>query len=159
MKIPTLILACSLFVFTSCASIQVKDTREIKDRNKTTSYIETEAFSKLNLPFSQAVRHGDFLFLSGQIGADKTGKLVPGGIVPETRQAMTNIKEILEQNGASMDQIVKCTCMLADISEWAQMSDEYIKFFPNHKPARSAFAASGLGLHARVEIECMAYLK
>jgi len=72
---------------------------------------------------------------------------------------MKNIKKVLEQNGSSMDNIIKCTCMLADISEWSRMSSEYVKFFPNHKPARSAFATTGHALGARVEIECIAHVK
>jgi enamine deaminase RidA (YjgF/YER057c/UK114 family) len=72
---------------------------------------------------------------------------------------MKNIKKVLEQNGSSIEDIIKCTCMLADISEWGQMNSEYLKFFPNHKPARSAFGTTGLSLGARVEIECTAYVK
>ena len=98
--------------------------------------------------------------MSGQIGDLKeTGKLIDGGIIPETNQTMKNIKNILEQNGSSMDNILKCTCMLADILEWSQMNSEYVRFFPNHQPARSAFATTGLSLGARVEIECIAYVK
>lgn len=130
------------------------------DKKLEATYIQTEEFAKLNLPFSQAVRHGNILYASGQIGdLQKTGKLIEGGIVAETRQTMMNIQKVLEENGSSLDNIIKCTCMLADISEWAQMSQEYVKFFPNHKPARSAFGATGLALGARVEIECMAYVK
>jgi 2-iminobutanoate/2-iminopropanoate deaminase len=98
--------------------------------------------------------------VSGQIGdLEETGELIKGGIIPETNQALKNIKKVLEQNCSSMDHIIKCTCMLADISEWGQMSNEYVRFFPNHKPARSAFATTGLALGARVEIECIAYVK
>jgi 2-iminobutanoate/2-iminopropanoate deaminase len=124
------------------------------------TYIQTEEFAKLNLPFSQAVRYENLIYVSGQIGdLEETGKLIDGGIIPETNQTMKNIKKVLEQNGSSMENIIKCTCMLADISEWSQMSNEYIKFFPNHKPARSAFATTGLALGARVEIECIAFIK
>lgn len=134
------------------------------DRNSkvssTATYIQTEEFSKLNLPFSQVVRYENIIYVSGQIGdLEETGKLIEGGIIPGTNQTMKNIKKVLEKNGSSMDNIIKCTCMLADISEWSQMSNEYIRFFPNHKPARSAFATTGLSLGARVEIECMAYVK
>ncbi len=123
-------------------------------------FIETEEFAAQGMPFSEATRVGNILFLSGQVGdLIETGKLIDGGIKAETRQAMINIKGVLERNGSSMDNIFKCTCMLADIEEWAAMSAEYIKFFPNHKPARSAFATTGLALGARVEIECMAYVE
>ena len=85
-----------------------------------------------------------------------TGKLAAGGIQGETRQALENIKHVLETNGSSMDDVVKCTAMLADIKEWAAMNEVYVTFFPNHLPARSAFATNGLVLGGRVEIECIA---
>ena len=120
-------------------------------------YLQSKKFTAQNEPFSEAVRVGNMLYLSGQVG-NKPGEMnvVPGGIGPETRQTMENIKEVLERFGSSMDQVVKCLCMLEDINEWAEMSGEYVKFFPNHKPARSAFAGTGLAIGAKVEIECMA---
>lgn len=127
---------------------------------KSATYIETEEFSKMGYPFCEAVRYGDMLYLSGQIGdLGNSDVLVEGGITEQTRQTMLNIKRVLEQNGSSLDQVIKCTCMLADIKDWADMSKEYVKFFPNHKPARSAMGTSGLALGALVEIECMAYVK
>ena len=107
-------------------------------------------------PFSAAVRVGDMLYLSGQLGTDATGALVKGGIEPETRQTMENIRAVLEANGSSMDRVVKCLVMLADIGEWGAMNGVYLTFFPDHLPARSAMGASGLALGARVEIECTA---
>ena len=111
-------------------------------------------------PFSPAVRVGNLLFLSGQIGttADAAGGLVPGGIEAETRQTMENIKDVLTRVGSSMDQVVKCTVMMADMAEWPRMNTVYATYFPKHKPARSAFGANGLALGARVEIECIAVL-
>jgi len=108
-----------------------------------------------SLPFSPAVRVGNLLYLSGQLGTDSTG-LVKGGIEAETRQALTNIKKLLEANGSSMDHVVKCLVMLADIGEWARMNSVYVTFFPVHKPARSAFGTTGLALGGRLEIECIA---
>lgn len=108
------------------------------------------------LPFSEAVRVGSLLFLAGQVGLDHSGKLVSGGVGPETRQAMENIRAVLERHDSSLDCIVKVTVMLADISDWAAVNAEYVKFFPSHFPARSAFGTSGLALGARVEIECVA---
>ena len=112
-----------------------------------------------NLPFSAAVRVGRMLYLSGQIGIDATGKLVPGGIGAETHQAMENIQATLEQCGASLDHVVKATVMLADMSEWSEMNKVYVTYFGKHLPARSALGASGLALGARVEIECIAVLR
>lgn len=108
------------------------------------------------LPFSPAVRVGDMLYLSGQLGTDSTLALVPGGIGPETRQALENIRAVLEAHGSSLDRVVKCTAMLADMGEWAAMNEVYVTFFPAHLPARSAFGTSGLALGARIELECMA---
>lgn len=111
------------------------------------------------LPFSEAVRVGNVLYLSGQIGIDASKALVPGGIAEETRQTMENIRSTLERYGSSLDCIFKVTVMLADMSEWAEMNKVYIGYFPHHLPARSAFGTNGLALGARVEIECMATLK
>ena len=112
-----------------------------------------------SLPFSSVVRVGDMLYLSGQIGTDSTGKLVPGGIGPETRQTMQNIRAVVERNGSSMDRVVKCLVMLADMDEWGAMNQEYVTHFPLNLPARSAMGASGLALGARVEIECLAAIR
>ena len=109
------------------------------------------------LPFSEAVRVGHILYLSGQIGIDPaTSKLAPGGIAAETRQTLENIKASLEKHGSSMAEVVKCTVYLADINEWAAMNMVYISYFPDNPPARSALGASGLALGSRTEIECMA---
>ncbi len=108
------------------------------------------------LPFSEAVRVGPMLYLSGQIGTDSTGALVPGGIGPEARQTLDNIRRVLERYGSSMDRVVKCTVMLVDIAEWPALNEVYVAYFPGPKPARSAFAGSGLAQGARVELECWA---
>jgi reactive intermediate/imine deaminase len=107
-------------------------------------------------PFSDAVRVGRTLYLSGQLGTDSTGHLVPGGIRPETRQALQNIKRVLEANGSSLDDVVKCTVMLADIQDWPAMNEVYVTFFPHHLPSRSAFATNGLVMNGRLELECTA---
>jgi reactive intermediate/imine deaminase len=112
-------------------------------------------------PFSSAVRTGDMLYLSGQIGTRDEGgspKLVPGGIEPETRQTMENIKGVLAKSGSSLDRVVQCTVMMADMSEWPAMNKVYAEYFPGPKPARGAFGANGLALGARVEIMCTASL-
>jgi 2-iminobutanoate/2-iminopropanoate deaminase len=108
------------------------------------------------LPFSAAVRVGPMLYLSGQLGTDSTGRLVAGGIGPETAQALANVSGLLAAQGSGMDRVVKCTAMLADMAEWPAMNVEYARQFPAGFPARSAFGTSGLALGARVELECMA---
>jgi reactive intermediate/imine deaminase len=108
-------------------------------------------------PFAEAVRVGNMLFLSGQIGTDPvTDELVPGGIEAETRRTMDNIRAALERHGSSMDRVVKCTVMMADMAEWPAMNAIYRTYFSGKFPARSAFGATGLALGARVEIECAA---
>jgi len=109
------------------------------------------------LPFAEAVRVGNVLYLSGQIGiVPGTMKLVPGGLKEETRQAMANIRTTLVANGYTMGDLVKCTVMLADMSKWAEFNEVYRTFFVGHYPARSAFGASGLALGAQVEVDCIA---
>jgi 2-iminobutanoate/2-iminopropanoate deaminase len=105
--------------------------------------------------FSPAVRVGNLLFLSGQIGTDSANRLVAGGLQAEARQALNNIKRVLEQNGSSLDRVVKCTVFLADMREWQDFNDIYVTYFRARKPARSAMGATGLALGARVEIECI----
>jgi reactive intermediate/imine deaminase len=107
-------------------------------------------------PFSRAVRVGELLFLAGQIGTDASGRLVVGGIQPETRQTLENIRAELRRHGLGMDRVAKCTVFLADMSEWGRMNEVYATFFPGPKPARSAAGSNGLALGARVEIECIA---
>ncbi len=119
-------------------------------------WLTSPEYREMNLPFSEAVRVGDLLFLSGDIGlVPGSGKLAPGGIGPETSQTLENIRVKLEKYGSSMDRVVKCTVFLADIGEWAAMNEVYREFFAN-PPARSALGVSGLALDARVEIECIA---
>jgi 2-iminobutanoate/2-iminopropanoate deaminase len=110
----------------------------------------------LKLPFSAAVRVGPMLYLSGQLGTDSTGRLVAGGIGPETAQALANVRALLAAHGSGMDRVVRCTAMLADMAEWPAMNEEYARHFPAGFPARSAFGATGLALGARVELECTA---
>jgi reactive intermediate/imine deaminase len=109
------------------------------------------------LPFSEGVRLGSLVLLSGQIGnVPGTLELVPGGMPAEARQVMDNIKASLTANGLSMRDVVKCTVMLADMSEWGAFNEIYGTYFAAPYPARSAFGATGLALGARVEVECIA---
>ena len=110
------------------------------------------------LPFSEAVRSGDLLLLSGQIGTvpGADNALAKGGIGPEAEQTLSNIRSVLERHGASMHDVVKCTVFLADIADWPAFNEVYRKHFSAPFPARSALAASGLALGAKVEVECIA---
>lgn len=122
-----------------------------------TEFLTSDEFAELGLPFSEAVRVGDMLYLSGQIGnLPGTLELVPGGVQAETRQTMDNIRRVLENSGSGLDRVVKCTVYLADIAEWTAVNEVYRTYFEPPYPARSAMAGSGLALGARVEIECFA---
>lgn len=109
-----------------------------------------------NTPFSAAVETENLLFLSGQIGKDhKKGVLVSGGIEAETKQALENIKAVLAQHNSSLDRVVKCTVILADINDFKAFNSIYVQYFPN-KPARTTFAAGGLAIGAKIEIDVIA---
>lgn len=119
-------------------------------------YFSSQRNIENNYPFSNAVRVGDLLFLSGEIGTlPNSSKLVEGGIKNETKQTMDNIKTSLAKHNLTMNDLVKCTVMLADIKEWPAFNQVYSDYFPKHFPARSAFATNGLALNARVEVECI----
>jgi 2-iminobutanoate/2-iminopropanoate deaminase len=123
-------------------------------------FINTPAAKATNLPFSQAVRVGDVLYLSGCLG-NVPGKmaLVPGGMEAEARQTMENIGAVLKENGLTFDNVFKCTVMMADMKQWGDFNKIYVTYFkPDRLPARSAFGANGLALGALVEVECMAYV-
>ena len=120
-------------------------------------HLMSTATSEMGLPFSDAVRVDNMLYLSGQIGnVPGTLQLVPGGIGEETRQTLENIRTILERHGSSLDHVVKCTVMIEDMSQWPAMNEVYRTFFTKQLPARSAVGADGLALGAAVEIECFA---
>lgn len=121
-------------------------------------WLKAPGTEEMDLPFSAAVRVDNMLYLSGALGIiPGTRSLAEGGIQGETRQTLENISRTLETFDSSMDNVVKCTVFLADIAEWAAMNEVYKTYFPN-KPARSAVGVSGLGLGARVEIECVAVI-
>ena len=107
-------------------------------------------------PFSESVRAGGMLYLSGQVGTDAGGKLVAGGIRAEAKQTMDNIGAALARGGSSFANVVQCTVALADIAEWPVFNEVYRGYFTKHYPARMAFAATGLALGARVEVQCTA---
>ena len=144
----------------SCLSLNVANKKVASNSQSSQNeiqYINSDDTKEKGYPFSDATVVNGMIYLSGAIGTLPDGSLISGGIAAETRQTMMNIKNRLEKMGGSMDDIFKCTCMLADIKDWPLMSQEYKKFFnPDKLPARSAFAGSGLALGAKLEIECMA---
>jgi len=123
-------------------------------------FINTSAAKAMKLPFSQAVRVGDVLYLSGQLGnLPGTLTLASGGLEAETRQTMDNIAATLKENGLSFRDVFKVTVMLTDMSRWGEFNKIYVTYFePDRLPARSAFGVTALALGAQVELECCAYV-
>ena len=110
-------------------------------------------------PYSQAIRAGQFLFVSGQVPIDPaTNDLVGGSIADQTRRAFQNIGEILKAGGASFQHVVRTTVYLADLSDFAAMNAVYAGYFSSDPPARSTVQVAALPLGARVEIEMIAEL-
>jgi len=120
-------------------------------------YLTSALTEGLGLPFSESARVGDLILLSGMVGVRPgTLELVPGGMEAESRQTLANIEIMLGAAGASRSDVVKCTIMLDDMSQWSRFNEIYGEFFGTHRPARSAFGTDGLALGAAVEIECIA---
>ncbi|HEY8227836.1 MAG TPA: RidA family protein [Pyrinomonadaceae bacterium] len=110
-------------------------------------------------PYSQAIKAGGFVFVSGQIPIDpQTGAFVPGGIAEQTEQVLKNLSAVLQAAGGSLAQVVKTTVFLADMKDFAAMNEVYGRFFTSEPPARATVAAAGLPRDARVEIEVVALL-
>lgn len=108
-------------------------------------------------PYSAAIKVGELIFTSGQIPADPaTGELAPGGIAQQTEQSLMNLSAVLEAAGSGLDQVIKTTCFLTDMADFAAFNAAYGKYFSDHKPARSTVAVKALPKGALVEIECVA---
>ncbi len=108
-------------------------------------------------PYTPVVRAGDWLVVSGQIGAVE-GKLVDGGVREQLQQVLKNLRGLLEGAGASLEQVVKCTVFLTDMADFATMNEIYMAEFGDHRPARSAVAVKELPLGALIEIEAWAFV-
>ncbi len=111
-------------------------------------------------PYSQAIKAGGFVYLSGQVAIDPaTGEFVDGGIAEQTERVLKNVTAVLEAAGSSLDLVVKTTVFLADMSEFSAMNEVYAKFFPEPHPSRSTVQAARLPRDARVEIEAVALVR
>ena len=120
-------------------------------------YLPRSSLAGRPLPFSSAVRIGDILYLSGQMGFREDGTL-PEGMEAQARQTMENIRAVLTSAGLGFSDVFHCTVMLADMSQWAAFNSVYLEYFNEPLPTRSAFGANGLALGGLVEVECQAYL-
>ncbi|WP_211234633.1 RidA family protein [Algoriphagus mannitolivorans] len=167
MKTPILPLLIFLTVLSSCQP--ESGSQESPNPNKEASQTQGLAAaemqepvffpSELPYPFSSAVQVGDILYLSGEIGDAGNGTgVVPGGIEAETHQMFKRIQATLAQHGLGLEDVFKCTVMLADMSEWPTFNQVYATYFEKGKyPTRSAMGVNGLALGARVEMEVWAY--
>jgi len=120
-----------------------------------------EVVSTLNAPqaigpYSQAIKHGGLVFVSGQIPLNPQGELVEGDIKVQTRQVLTNLQNILKAAGTDFNNVFKTTVFLKDMAEFAQMNEVYAEFFPTHKPARATVQVARLPRDVSVEIEVVA---
>lgn len=121
--------------------------------------IATDKAPKAIGPYSQAVQSGSLLFTAGQIALNPaTGEMVSGGVEAQTRQVLTNLKNILEAAGAGLGYVVKTTVFLQDMADFAAMNAVYAEFFPENPPARSTIAVAALPKGAAVEIEAVSML-
>ncbi|MCB2208300.1 MAG: RidA family protein [Bacteroidetes bacterium] len=108
-------------------------------------------------PYSQAIETSGMLFISGQIPINpETGKIVEGDITAQTEQVMKNIEAILTEAGYTFDDVIKSTCLLSDMNNFAVMNAVYAEFYPENPPARAAFAVKELPLGVMIEIETIA---
>jgi 2-iminobutanoate/2-iminopropanoate deaminase len=121
--------------------------------------VSTNSAPKALGPYSQAIRAGQFLFVSGQVPIDpSTGEFVAGSIAQQTRRALQNIGEILKAAGSSFQQVVRTTVYLADLADFPAMNEAYATFFTAPQPARSTIQAAKLPKDARIEIDVIAFL-
>jgi 2-iminobutanoate/2-iminopropanoate deaminase len=130
---------------------------EVLSQPPTREVVATENAPAAVGPYSQGIRAGDFVFTAGQLGMDPaTGKLVAGGVEAQARQALTNLKAVLEAAGSSLDRVVKVTVFLQDINDFKAVNAVYAQFFTQDPPARSAVQVAALPLGGLVEIEAVA---
>jgi 2-iminobutanoate/2-iminopropanoate deaminase len=121
--------------------------------------VHTPKVPPARVPLSQAIKVGDWVFASGQLGLDvATGRLVPGGIAAETRQVCENLKAVLEAAGSSLDKVVKVTIYMADLAELMEMNNVFSRYFPVDPPARTTFQCVALVGGARVEVDATAFI-
>lgn len=119
--------------------------------------VQTDKAPKAIGPYSQAICTDTLVYTAGQLGFDPTtGTFVAGGVEEQTRQALTNVKHVLEAAGSSLGQVIKTTVFLKDMADFPKMNPVYAEFFPENPPARSTVAVAGLPAGGLVEIEVVA---
>ena len=118
--------------------------------------IRTDAAPAAVGPYSQAIRAGQFVFTAGQIPLHPDGTLLEGDIQAQTRQVLNNLAAVLKAAGTGLDRVVKCTCFLADMNDFAAMNEVYSEYFEDTPPARSAVEVARLPKDVGIEIEAVA---
>ena len=151
-----------LILFFACTNSQNK-TEEVEENRvipkSKIEFLESKIERRKSAPYSDAVRVGDILFLTGQVGFNNDSlKLAHGGIKAETIQALENIKAVLEANGSDLEHVAKCTVILTDVNDFGAFNEVFRQYFPENKPARTTFVAD-LVIDAKIEIDVIAAVK
>lgn len=147
------LMGTALMALTGCIAVDVDETQ--LDTN--VSHFGSMAVGGTELPFSKAVRAGNTIYVSGELGIDpETNALVPGGTGPETTQIFINLERTLNIFDADLSNIVKCTVFLGDMANYAEMNAAYKASLPAPMPARATVGVSGLAVGANLEIDCIA---
>lgn len=150
------------FILISCNSTQKenKQTQEVVEATSSKlEFLESKIERRKSAPYSDAVRIGDILFLTGQVGFNNDSlKITQGGIKAEAKQALENIKAVLEANGSDLEHVAKCTVILTDRNDFADFNEVFRQYFPKNKPARTTFVAD-LVIDAKIEIDVIAAVK
>lgn len=137
----------------SCVIHAYEQDHEVSRSSRGHDVIESSLAPAPVGPYSQGIRVGDLLYVAGQIGMDpESSELAPGGVVAETRQALENVRHVLEAAGFAREDVVQAQVFLADIGDYGAMNEVYAAFFGDHRPARAALQVAALPRGARVEI-------
>jgi 2-iminobutanoate/2-iminopropanoate deaminase len=140
--------------------LQYNQENQKREASMDKKVIASEKAPKAIGPYSVAIRTGNLVFTSGQLGLDpQSGNLVPGGIEAETRQALTNVSHVLADSGSGLDAVVKTTVFLKDMADFPKMNAVYAEFFPENPPARSTVQVAALPKSGSVEIDAVAVAK
>ncbi len=160
MKITSHLILCFLIIsIISCTTPQKTEVEKTIIEKTEIEFLESNIERRKKAPFSEAVRIGDILFLTGQVGFNNDSlRIAQGGIKAETTQALENIKAVLEANGSDMEHVAKCTVILTDVNDFAAFNEVFRQYFPKNKPARTTFVAE-LVIDAKIEIDVTAAIK
>ncbi len=161
-KLPLLYLIVLVAVVLACTTVEENKAQTNDSSQEITSkieFLESKIERRKSAPYSDAVRVGDLLFLTGQVGFDNDSlKIAQGGIKAEATQALENIKAVLETNGSDLEHVAKCTVILTDRNDFAAFNEVFRQYFPKNKPARTTFVAD-LVIDAKIEIDVIAAVK